>query len=91
MRYTVRKSVIHVVGKIWMPADTVATTLTLSDYDVGNIETPVTRETIQDWLDKNAVDFQAVTDFDASLEVGTETVEIPWQSEDSALVWSEED
>lgn len=37
MRYIVRKSIIRIVGQIWMPATVCAQVRELSSYDVGNI------------------------------------------------------
>ena len=75
-RYQKRISQVDVVGTIWMPAITAATTYTLSDYDIGNIRArsqgadvgpvdsgPVTREGVEEWLSRNSGDFQSVEDF----------------------------
>ena len=82
MKYTVRESIIWVVGTIWMPAVEAATHYKLSQYDVDNIKAEgdgvIDREAVQDWLDTNAGDFQAITDFAASIEDGEETVDIDW-------------
>lgn len=59
----------------------------LSSYDVGNIEKPVTRETVEQWLASHSGDFSSVTDFEADLEVGTETVRIPWASEENEMTY----
>jgi hypothetical protein len=71
VRYTVRKSVVRVIGQIWMPSTTAAQTYELSDYDVDNArddEGKITRESVQRWLDTHAGDFASVTDFEASIE-----------------------
>lgn len=86
MRYVVRKSVIHVLGTIWMPSVTAGQELTLTDYDLNNArddDGKLTRESVARWLDMHAGDFAGITDFWASLEDGENTVEIPWKSEDS--------
>lgn len=83
MKYTVRRSIVDVLGYIWMPNVPAAMTLTLSDYDVGNAkdeEGKITRDSVHDWLNRNAGDFSVITDFSASLEDGDETVNIGWES-----------
>lgn len=76
-----------------MPGCTCAQTKTLSDYDLENIKDRVepgfTRDNVEDWLTCNAGDFSCVTDFSASLEVGNETIDIPWQSEESEFAYSD--
>ena len=89
MRYTVRKSTINVIGKIWMPANKCAQEIVLSAYDLENIEKPVTRDTVEFWLMLNSGDFQSITDFSASLEIGSETIELPWEHEDSEYTYSD--
>jgi hypothetical protein len=93
MRYTIRKSVVRVVGRIWMPDTTAATTYELrAPYDVDNArgdDGRITRESVARWLDMHARDFASVTDFEASIEDGDETVDIPWASEESELTFSE--
>lgn len=99
MKYTVRTSEIDVVGTIWMPSVTAATTYTLTDSDVDNArddEGKLTRESVGLWLDSHSGDFAEVADFHASLEDGDETVDIPWAYEDSEytfgdLMFPEED
>jgi hypothetical protein len=84
MRYTVRKSVVRVLGKLWMPNATAAQTYELSTYDVENArddEGKITRESVQGWLDTHAGDFSSITDFEASVEDGDDTVDIPWADE----------
>lgn len=89
MRYTVRKSVIQVIGTIWMPTATCAQEKVLSGYDLENIEKPITRDTVEHWLMLNSGDFQNVQDFNASLEVDDETIEIPWEHEESEFTYSD--
>lgn len=89
MRYTVRKLIIHVIGNIWQPGVGVcAMPFTLSDYDLRNIGEP-TRDNVEDWLTSHAGDFSRVLDFYASLEVGNETVEIPWHDEESECTFGD--
>ena len=93
MRYVVRKSLVWVVGKIWWPYGLLCTQeLTLSSYDVSNATDDmghVTRESLDRWLARNAGDFSEIVDFSASLEVGDETVEIPWATEEGELAYCE--
>lgn len=92
MRYTVRKSLIQVIGRIWMPDQYVAHTYDLTIYDVENAKDEdgnITRESIQDWLDTNAGDFQSFDDFWASIEVDERTIEIDWANEESELIYND--
>lgn len=93
MKYVVRKSVVQVVGKIWMPNNVpVAQDFELSDYDVNNArddEGKITRESVQRWLDTHAGDFSSITDFSASIEDGDATIDIPWESEESEMAYGE--
>src|SRR5438128_12418511 len=89
MEHTVTRSAIDVVGGVWMPDTTGATTYELSNYDVENIEQPVTRETVQAWLDTHSGDFKYVTDFRASLEVDGETMDFDWADPDSELTFND--
>ena len=91
MRYTVRKSIVQVIGTIWMPSTTAAQTYELSGYDVDNArgdDGKITRESVQSWLDTHAGDFASVTDFSASIEDGDDTVDIPWADEESELTYN---
>lgn len=91
MRYTVRTSVVRVIGYIWMPSTEAAQTYTLSAHDVENArdgDGRITRASVQDWLDTHAGDFSEVTDFEASIEDGPDTVEIPWVHEESELTFN---
>jgi hypothetical protein len=94
MKYTVTKSVVQVIGTIWLPTVTAALDYTLDGFDVENLKEgsesgEVTRESVQDWLDTHAGDFCEVTDFYASIEDGDETIEIPWQDEESELTYND--
>ena len=63
MRYTVRKSVVCVVGKIWMPSVTCGQEIVLRDYDIENMRDDdghITRESVEDWLGCNSCDFRCV-------------------------------
>jgi hypothetical protein len=92
MRYAVRKSIIHVIGRIWMPAATAAMTYTLRSYDIENMrdeDGSITRESVDNWLAMNAGDFQGVTDFYASIEDGNKSIDLPWADEDSELTFND--
>lgn len=94
MRYTVRKSYVWVLGTIWMPARTASQRKELSTYDLANLVAeadggPVTRDVVEQWLTSNSGDFQHVQDFAASLEIGDDTITIPWSSEDNELVYND--
>lgn len=92
MKYLVRKSIVQIIGTIWMPAATCAQTLELSTRDVDNCRDDsghLTRESVEQWLTTHTGDFQHVADFYASIEDGENTVEIPWQSEDSEVMFND--
>ena len=86
MRYVVRKSVVWIVGRIWWPYGALcAQEQVLHPYDVENATDQsgqITRESVRRWLDCHAGDFSEIVDFSASLEVGDQTVEIPWATEE---------
>jgi len=91
MKYTVRKSIINIVGGIWMPYGAkAATTIECSQYDVENMrddDGKVTRESVEQWLTTHSGDFSSVIDFSASLEDENDTVEIPWQDEENEMAF----
>jgi hypothetical protein len=91
MRYTVRKSFIQVIGKIWMPAVTCAMQYDLTSYDVENIKATgdgkITRDAVEDWLGCHSGDFQSVADFSASIEDGNDTLDFPWAVEESEFTY----
>lgn len=92
MRYTVRTSIVMVVGRLWMPMVEGATRLTLTGYDVDNArddEGNLTRESVQRWLDCHAGDFSEIIDFSASLEDDRNdtTVDIEWSDEDNEMTY----
>lgn len=93
MKYTIRKSVINVIGRNWMPGCECAYTYTLREYDIENIrdrvEPGITRANVESWLGCNAGDFQSVTDFSASIEDGNDTIDIPWANEESEFSFSD--
>jgi hypothetical protein len=90
MRYTVRKSIVEVVGELWMPSTNAATTITMSEYDIENArddEGKLTRESLENWLGMHTGDFSRVIDFHASIEDGDTTVDIPWGSEEGEFAY----
>lgn len=98
MRRTIVTSEIEVIGKIWMPATMAAYTYKLSDHDIENmwndeftqIEDAITREDIEEWLSKNAGDFQEIVDFNADISFGdTQDLIIPWKNEESELIYND--
>jgi hypothetical protein len=92
MRYVVQKSLVQVIGIIWMPATTAAMEYQLSSYDVENARDEnglLTRESVLDWLNRNAGDFQSVTDFRADIADGDRDVVIEWADEESELTYSD--
>jgi len=94
MKYMVRKSIVEVIGHIWQPGlGLCAYRYDLRDpYDVDNARDDagsMTRESVQHWLSLNAGDFQSIRDFHASIEDGQNTVEIPWDDEESELTYGD--
>ena len=87
MRYTVSVSKVEVVGEIWMPSCTCAMEYVLDPYDVENLDKPVDRESVEEWLSTHAGDFREITDFRASIEVDGETVDIPWKTEEGECAY----
>jgi hypothetical protein len=92
MRYTVRKSFIDVVGKIWMPAVTCSLRINLRAYDIENIrgrvsDNQITREDVESWLMTHSGDFQSVEDFSASIEDGDQTLDFPFATEAGELAY----
>lgn len=93
MKYLVRKSIVQIIGRIWMPPIICAQEKILSGYDIENIrdrvEPGITRRNVEDWLGCSAGDFQSVDDFSASIEDGDTTVDIGWESEESEFTYSD--
>lgn len=91
MKYTVRKSIIHIVGGIWWPMGAICSmTKTLSSYDVENCrdeDGQITRESVARWVRLNSGDFSSVKDFWASIEDGDKTVEFDWATEDGEMAY----
>jgi hypothetical protein len=93
MRYVVRKSIITVLGRIWMPAIVASQQKDLDSYDVENIrgyaehlsggDTTITRDAVEHWLMLHSGDFSEILDFRASIEDGDQTIEFDWAEDDS--------
>lgn len=95
MKYTIRKSVVHVLGYIWQPGcGPCGLQMDLNDYQIGCMRVsedgivpvdvgPITRDSVQSWLDTHAGDFSSIIDFYANVENGDETVEIEWSNVDN--------
>lgn len=94
MRYTVRKSVVWIVGKIWIPMVTCSQTIELRAYDIENIRAHdddgnITRDAVEQWLYTHAGDFSSIQDFSASIEDGDTTIDIPWATEDGEIAYDD--
>ena len=75
------RSQVYVLGYIWWPSNVLcAQTYDLTPYDIENMEWTgaITRESVEDWIDRNAGDFSRVVDFAANIAWGDETVRIYW-------------
>ena len=88
MKYTVCKSLINVVGRIWS-GHSASYRYTLKNEDLLKILSfsgaAFTRESVREWLNGHAGDFERIDDFSASIEhpVTDETITIPWENEDN--------
>ena len=94
MRYMVRTSVVHVIGRIWMPSTTAAMTYTLDSHDVENAtddDGKITRDSLQGWLDTHTGDFAEITDWSASIEPSddSDTVDFDWTDEESEMIFGD--
>lgn len=94
MKYTVTKSIIQVVGKIWLPAITCAMEYELDSYKLGNLLAEVeeneslTREHVERWLATNSGDFQSIEDFRADLELPDgSSFTSDWENEENELTF----
>lgn len=84
MRYTVRRSEVYVIGRIWTGQ------LCAYTYQIpGNVPNLLTRERVADWLARNSGDFASIEDFAASIEDLASTIEIPWENEESILTFAD--
>lgn len=85
MKYLVKKSVVDVVGRIWMPQAVCSLRIVMSRYDVDNARDDdgnITRDSLESWLHTHTGDFSEIIDFRASIEDGEQSIEIPFASED---------
>lgn len=95
MKYLVTKSIVEVIGKIWMPSTVMAMRYDLSlGLEVQAIKDldgafRVNRESVEAWLATHAGDFASITDFYASIEDGPDTIEIPWADEESEMIFND--
>lgn len=89
MRYLVRRSYVTILGQLWMPSCDASLRKDLSSYDIENIRAQandgqtIDREAVDQWLTTNSGDFSRVIDFEASIEDGEQTIDIPWSSEEN--------
>jgi hypothetical protein len=92
MKYTIRKSLINVLGQLWMPSVAGALVIEASTHDVENMrddEGKITRESVGLWLDSHAGDFSGVIDFSVSIEDGEATIDIPFSSEENEMTFGD--
>ena len=62
----------------------------LRDADITpSSEGEITRESVQRWIDTHTGDFSLIVDWSASIEDGGETIEFPWQDEESEFVFND--
>jgi hypothetical protein len=57
--------------------------------DVKDEDGNITRESVQDWLDSHAGDFQTIDDFRADIADGDRDVIIEWATEDGEMTYSD--
>lgn len=92
MRYIVRKNIIQLVGRIWLPPVITGQEIALSQYDVDNCRDEngkITRDSVEQWLCTHSGGFQSILDFFASIEDGNNTVEIDWRDQESRFVFED--
>ena len=92
MRIIVKRSIINILGRLWMPMCKAGQELTVTQYDLDcmrNDDGTIDREAVSDWIDSHAGDFSSIIDFSASLEDGENSIEIPWQSEENEIEWGD--
>lgn len=85
MKYLVRKSVVDVVGRIWMPQIVCSLRIVMSDYDLDNArdgDGRITRDSLEYWLCTHAGDFSQIIDFRASIEDVDESIRIDFAIEE---------
>jgi hypothetical protein len=79
--YTVHKSLIQVIGKIWMPPVVCGMQYDLTEHDVQNIH-PLTYDNVEDWLMKHSGDFQEIIDFRADIYDSVLGIDVVFEWED---------
>jgi hypothetical protein len=96
MRYTVVKSQIDVVGYIWQPGIGLCAMSynpradDLREADIlPATEGPITRESVQRWIDTHSGDFSEIVDWRAEIEDGDETIVFEWNNEDNELAFND--
>ena len=94
MRYLVVKSEIRVIGRIWQPGIGLCAMSynpradDLRDVDiVPATEGPITRDSVQSWIDTHSGDFSEIVDWSAEIEDGDETITFDWQDEDNEMAY----
>jgi hypothetical protein len=90
MKILRRYSFVDILGVIWLPPITAAQRRELDSYDIDNMTDDngtITRDSLEHWLCLHSGDFQSITDFSASIELGDDTIDIPWSNEDNELTY----
>ena len=89
--YTVHKSYIEILGRIWMPPVVAAYVYNLSEYDAKIIEEFITRDEVELWLCKNAGDFQEIIDFRADIYARdiNEDIVFEWSDPESEYTFND--
>jgi hypothetical protein len=83
---------IDVIGPIWMPNATAATSYSLTEHDIENMrgdDGKITRDDVEDWINCHSGDFRHVEDFNAIIRDGEATLEFGWSNEESDLTYNE--
>lgn len=85
MKYLVKKSVVDVVGRIWMPQIVCSLRIEMRQYDLDNArdnDGRITRDSLELWLCSHTGDFSHIIDFRASIEDGEESIRIDFATEE---------
>jgi hypothetical protein len=88
--YTVHKSIIQVLGRIWLPPVVCAMDIELGEYEIGNMIT-LDREGVLNYLYTHCGDFQEIIDFRADLynHYDKANVVIEWESPESEYTYND--
>jgi len=91
MKLLIKKSVVWVVGHIWMPNTQSAYQYELTSHDISNIAEngTITRDNVEQWINSHCGDFRTIEDFSASIELGEDTLDFPWENEDSECIYND--